>query len=338
MSVVAAEDRGPRIAAIDAARGVALLAMAIYHFSWDLQNFGLISVDVIADPGWKAFARSIASTFIFLVGVSLVLATRRGIDWRAYLRRLALIIGAALLVTLGTAYMFPNAYVFFGILHLIAFASVAALPFLWVPVPVVLIVAAAIFALPFFFTQELFAWWPLWWVGLSPSPPRASVDYVPVFPWFAMALFGIAAGRLFLQYGAASALARWRPAGRPGRLAVLAGRWSLLIYLVHQPILIGIVSLAAALFPPSPAAQATSFRNDCVTNCRTGGRDAPFCETTCDCVLKGLQDRDMLSVAPGRMSAADNDTWVRLVRSCVPPDDGTEAPVEEPVSPVPPAG
>ncbi len=322
MSVVAAEDRGPRVVALDAARGVALLAMAIYHFSWDLSNYGLFAVDVIADPGWKAFARTIAGTFIFLVGVSLVLATRRGLDRRAFLRRLAIVVGAALLVTVATAYMFPDAYVFFGILHLIAFASVAALPFLRMPLVVVLVVAVAIFMLPFFFSHEIFAWWPLWWVGLSPGPPTTSVDYVPVFPWFAMTLFGIVAGRLFLQYGAASAVARWRPGNRLGRLAVLAGRWSLLVYLVHQPLLIGIVSTAAAFFPPDPQVQAETFRADCVTNCRTGGRDAPFCEAACSCVLQGLQERDMLSTAlPGRMSAADNEEWIRLVRACVPQDD-----------------
>jgi uncharacterized membrane protein len=326
VSVVAAEDRGPRIAAIDAARGIALLAMAIYHFSWDLSNFGLIAVDVIADPGWKAFARTIASTFIFLVGVSLVLATRRGLDWSAFLRRLAIIIGAAVLVTLGTAYMFPNAYVFFGILHLIAFASVAALPFLWLPLPIVFLVAAAVFALPFFFSHEVFAWWPLWWVGLAPRPPATSVDYVPVFPWFAMTLFGIVAGRLFLRFGGDSAVARWQP-GRAGRLAGLAGRWSLPIYLVHQPVLIGLVSLAATFFPPDPEVQATTFRTDCVVNCRAGGRDAPFCESTCNCVLEGLQERGMLSTAvPGRMSAADNDEWIRLVRACVPQADMPQPP------------
>jgi uncharacterized membrane protein len=334
VSVVAAEDRGPRIAAVDAARGIALLAMAIYHFSWDLSNFGLIAVDVISNPGWKAFARTIAGTFIFLVGFSLVLATRRGIDWRAYFRRLALIVGGAILVTLGTAYMFPTAFVFFGILHLIAFASVAALPFLRMPIPVVLVAAVAIFALPFFFSDELFAWWPLWWVGLSPGPPTTSVDYVPVFPWFAMTLFGIAAGRLFLRYRADSRFARWRPAGGPGKLAMLAGRWSLLVYLVHQPVLIAIVSLVAPFFAPDPAVQAASFQTDCVTNCRTGGRDQPFCEGACTCVLKGLQDKGMLSTAvPGRMSAADNDEWIRLVRACVPQADAPPAAPEAPGTP-----
>jgi uncharacterized membrane protein len=340
--VVAAEDRGPRIAAVDAARGVALAAMAIYHFSWDLYNFGLTQVDVIANPGWKAFARTIAGTFIFLVGFSLVLATRRGINWRAYFRRLALIVGAAILVTLGTAYMFPDAFVFFGILHLIAFASVAALPFLRMPLPIVLVAAIAIFALPFFYTHEIFAWWPLWWTGLWPSPQINSVDYVPVFPWFGMTLFGIVAGRLFVRYGTDSWFARWRPAGKPAKLAILAGRWSLLFYLVHQPVLIGIVSAFVFFFPPNSqgpdavaAPKAQSEMNACVTNCRTEGRDKPFCEAVCTCVLQELELRDMLSLDPARMSPAQNDEWIKLVRSCVSETD--TAPSGAPGVPTPPA-
>jgi uncharacterized membrane protein len=336
LSVVAAEDRGPRIAAIDAARGVALAAMAIYHFSWDLGNFGLIAVDVIADPGWKAFARTIAGTFIFLVGFSLVLATRRGIDWRAFLRRLALIVGAAILVTLGTAYVFPDAYVFFGILHLIAFASVAALPFLRMPPAIVLVAAVVIFVLPFFFSNEVFAWWPLWWVGLTPGPPTTSVDYVPVFPWFAMTLFGIVAGRLFLQYGADSRFARWRPAGTPGKLAILAGRWSLPLYLVHQPILIGIVSSIVYFFPPGSQGLdvgSPQFRvqmDGCVTSCRAQAREQQFCETMCSCVIAEFERQDMLSLDPARMTPAQNDERIRVVRACA---GQLDAPPEAPQTP-----
>ncbi len=38
------------------ARGVALLAMFLYHFAWDLSFFRLITTDVVAHPGWKWFA------------------------------------------------------------------------------------------------------------------------------------------------------------------------------------------------------------------------------------------------------------------------------------------
>jgi uncharacterized membrane protein len=326
VTLTATEDRAPRIAAIDALRGLAIGGMIVYHFSWDLSSFGFIAVDVIADPGWKAFARIIAGTFVGLVGVSLVLATRKGLHWQPYFRRLAIIVGAALLVTLGTWYYFPNAFVFFGILHLIAFASVAALPFLRLPTVVVLAAAVAVFALPFFFTHELFQNPLLWWVGFTPRPP-ATVDYVPVFPWFALTLFGIVAGRLLLRYGPGSPFARWNPSGFVGRLAVLAGRWSLLIYLVHQLILIGILSAVATLLAPDPGAEAATFSKECVTSCRATGRAPPVCEVYCNCVLAGMQEAGILSTAlGGRMSPEENDRWLTLVKQCRPKDEPSATP------------
>jgi uncharacterized membrane protein len=327
VSLTASEDRGPRLAAIDAVRGLAIAAMIVYHFSWDLSSFGFIAVDVIADPGWKAFARIIAGTFVGLVGVSLVLAARKGLHWQPFLRRLAIIVGAAALVTLGTWYYFPNAFVFFGILHLIAFASVAALPFLRLPTLVVLLAAVVIFTLPFFFTHELFQNPLLWWIGFTPQPP-ATVDYVPVFPWFALTLFGIVAGRLFLHHGSDTPFARWIPKGFLGRLAVLAGRWSLLIYLVHQLILIGLLSLIAPLLAPDPRAEAATFTNECVTSCRAAGREPPVCEVFCNCVLTGMQDAGILSIAlTGRMSPEQNDRWLNMVKECRPNDDAPSTPI-----------
>lgn len=323
-TIAKTEIRARRIAVVDALRGVAIAAMVVYHFSWDLSYFGFVSVNVAADPGWKAFARTIAGTFVTLVGVSLVLATRQGFHLRPYLRRLAVIVGAALLVTIGTWYVFPDAYVFFGILHLIAFASVAALPFLWLPIPVVLIVGLAVFALPFFFTAEIFANPALLWLGLSPRLPT-SVDYVPVFPWFALTLFGIVIGRLFDRFASDSVLAMWTPSHLPGRAAIFAGRWSLLIYLLHQPILIGVVG-AVAPFAVTPVGLAEQFVMDCTTQCRLGGMDQPTCEATCRCVHAGMEGAGLpTSVDTSRLTATQRDRWIALVRQCVP-TDGEESP------------
>src|SRR3954454_3249220 len=75
-----------RLPWIDAARGIAIAAMVVYHFSWDLRHFGFIAVDVTEQPGWRLFARVIAGSFLALVGVGLVLATRRGFNWSRLLR------------------------------------------------------------------------------------------------------------------------------------------------------------------------------------------------------------------------------------------------------------
>ena len=60
---LASASGGNRIDAIDIARGIALLAMAIYHFTWDLEFFGYAEPGLTAVGGWKLFARAIASSF-----------------------------------------------------------------------------------------------------------------------------------------------------------------------------------------------------------------------------------------------------------------------------------
>src|SRR5690606_2738746 len=107
----------PRLEAIDVARGLALVAMAIYHFAWDLEFFGYVPHAMTAQGGWKLLARCIASSFLFLVGVSLFLGHARGIRWRPFLRRLAMVAGAAAAISLVTWLAVPGGLIFFGILH-----------------------------------------------------------------------------------------------------------------------------------------------------------------------------------------------------------------------------
>ncbi|HEX2726006.1 MAG TPA: heparan-alpha-glucosaminide N-acetyltransferase domain-containing protein, partial [Beijerinckiaceae bacterium] len=138
----------PRWAAIDSARGVAVAAMIAYHFAWDLSFFRLIATDVVGHPAWQLFARAIAATFLMLVGAGLVLAHGKGLRRRSFLRRLAVVAAAALMITLATSLAMPESYIFFGILHCIALTSVLALPFLRAPVAVALAAAAFAFAAP----------------------------------------------------------------------------------------------------------------------------------------------------------------------------------------------
>ena len=119
--------RSARWPGIDAARGTAIAAMVVYHFSWDLSYLGLITTDIVNEPGWQLFARTIAASFLTLVGTGLVLAHQHGgVSWTAFLRRLAIISAAALGVTLVTRFVFPDEYIFFGILHWNAVASALA--------------------------------------------------------------------------------------------------------------------------------------------------------------------------------------------------------------------
>ena len=124
-----------RIPALDALRGAALVGMFAFHLTWDLGFFRLIPEDFPYSAGVMGFGHVVAITFLALAGASLVLATRDGVDWRAFGRRLAMIAGAAAAITLGTLYLFPDAFIFFGILHCIAVSSLLALAVLRAPPP-----------------------------------------------------------------------------------------------------------------------------------------------------------------------------------------------------------
>lgn len=309
------DGRGPRVAAIDIARGVAIVAMVVYHTAFDLSAASLIPTDVEGDLGWTIFARLIAGSFLFLVGVSLVLATERGIVWPSFLRRLGLIVGGALLVTLGTWWFEPRTFVFFGILHMIAVASVLALPFLRLPAAAIAGAAAFFFVLPWVFRSEIFDTSALWWAGLQTVPP-VSVDYVPVFPWFAVVLAGILGGRWIAANRAR--LATWRPTGTWARWLGFAGRWSLVIYLVHQPLIVGVISAAAAVLPPNEPVARANFMGQCRPACGED-RDAATCEAFCGCMFDGLWGTELFAMSTfEEMSPAQRQTFDDLFLACQP--------------------
>ena len=261
--------------------------MAIYHFSWDLAFHGYLGADVGGDPGWILFARSIAASFLFLVGVSLVLAGRNGLDRSRFLRRLVLVTVSAGAITIVTIFVFPESYIFFGILHCIAVASVLALPFLRLHAVLVAVTAALFIAAPFFIAHPLFDHPALLWVGLGTYFPRSN-DYVPLFPWFGAVLGGIVAARLALAYAPA--------APEPPNAAkpfVWAGRHSLAIYLIHQPLFYGLVALAAMVSPPALTGIERGFTRAFVSSCVEAGSDAALCEATSSCLAARLRQENL---------------------------------------------
>ena len=280
-----------RIEAIDLARGLALIAMAVYHFAWDLEFFGYADPGMTAVGGWKFFARSIASSFLFLVGVSLYLAHAKGIRWTGFWRRLFMVAGAAAAITLVTWFATPESFIFFGILHQIAVASLLGLLFVGLPWPLVFTIAVAVIAAPFWLaTPALDApFW--WWTGLSEIRPRSN-DYVPLFPWFGAVLCGIAAAGASQQAGILDRLARLAIPRWSG-LVGFAGRHSLAFYLLHQPVLIACVFLFAQAFPPERETPQVQFRQACEATC-SAERSAEFCSFYCVCVLDAVERENLL--------------------------------------------
>lgn len=244
-------DARPRYALIDAARGEAIVLMIVYHFSWDLTFFGLAGFRVFTDPWWIGFATVIVIIILGVMGITQVMARRRGQTALATFRRLGLIAASAGAVSLATYWMDPGSYVFFGILHHIALASVLIAGALFLPSPALVVLAALFLAVPEFLAHPAFAADWLLWVGLAPVPPP-SVDYVPLVPWFSVPLLGVVAGRWMFRDGSAPAVLGWRPAHPLTKLLRLAGRHSLALYLVHQPILYGGLYLLMGIIGRGP--------------------------------------------------------------------------------------
>lgn len=272
-----------RFAGLDALRGGAILAMVVFHLGWDLTAFSLIGPELATAPAWVLFGLAVTATFLGLVGVNLALATRHGLRPARFLRRLAVIGAAAAAVSLGTWVFDPGNVVHFGILHCIALGSVLALPFLRAPAWLVVAAAAAILAAPSLLRGEAFSGPGWYWLGLAAEVPPAA-DYVPILPWFGVILLGLLAGR-FARARADWALWHWQARRRGGRLLAAIGRWSLVIYLVHQPVLLGLLALVAPLASADRAPPAALLRAKIIATCVESGQPAPDCEAFADCVL-----------------------------------------------------
>jgi uncharacterized membrane protein len=279
-----------RLVLLDAARGFAVVAMVAYHLVWDLGNFDYIDPFFPYSLQFKSAGHAIALSFLFIAGVSLVLAQERNASFGPFWRRLTRLAAAAALVSLGTYLVFPQSFVFFGILHCIAAASLLAAPFLFLPWPAALVAAAAAFLAPRFLAAPVFdaAW--LSWIGLSTVEPSTN-DYRPLLPWSGALLAGMA----FAKFpGALHALGAV-PAPREG-VARIAGalRWlgrhSLAIYLQHQPLLFGVFLALARLSAPSEDQFANNFVAACETRCEADGGAIEVCSAACLCVEARASD------------------------------------------------
>lgn len=245
-TALSARKTGPeRFLALDAARGIALVAMIIFHLTWDLEFFGFLERGVTQQTQWRYFARIIAASFLFLAGFSLVLAHHRRPRMTSFWKRFAKLVIAALLISLVTYLVIPQAPVSFGVLHAIAASSLVGLLLLRTPVAILISLSAVIFTLPDFYRADMFNWPGLWWVGLSSIPPK-SFDYVPLMPWFSAFLLGMAAAQnRFVRQLVSSASQNTQNIHKPYRHLSWMGQNSLLIYLLHQPILMGLIWLMA---------------------------------------------------------------------------------------------
>jgi uncharacterized membrane protein len=288
-------ERTGRLPAIDLLRGLALLAMAVYHLSWDLKFFRFVDWDLAGGTGWIAARYLIAGSFLALVGLGLELWNVQGRDWRRWAVRLNKVVAGAIAVTVATWYAIPDEFIFFGILHSIAVASILGLLALRLRPAVTLVLGLAVIGLPIVWRSGLFDHSWLLWTGLGTVPPRSN-DYEPLFPWFGPVLIGLALGRWWLRAGAPGGMVA---GGVPGRPLRWIGRYSLVFYLLHQPVLIGVLLLVGmgmgrdpqAMLSPAP--DPTPLLIDCQVQCEQQGGGPDACHAYCGCMVDAVQAQSL---------------------------------------------
>ena len=232
---------------MDAARGVAIIMMVVYHLTYDLDAFGGYAVEATSGF-WARFADATASLFLLLVGVSLAISHARsgGDRFGKYLLRGLRIFGYGMILTV-VFFAFGMGIVAFGILHLIGVSIILAYPFLNLRFTNFLL-GVLVFVVGMYVMAQNFSGSP-WFLPFGVVPEGwVMPDYRPLLPWFGVVLIGLGFGNVVYGGGGRPASLPRKPPAVTRPLLPL-GRNSLLIYLVHQPVLVLLLSSVGVVDP-----------------------------------------------------------------------------------------
>lgn len=221
-----------RITEIDCFRGIAIILMIIFHIVFDLAYFYNWPIEYL-HGFWYYQGKSSAILFMLVSGISTTFSRRP-------IRRGLTVLGAGMLISVVTYLYNPSMYIQFGILHLLGIGILIAPWVTRLPAWVLILTGTAL-VIASSWTDRLTtstAW--LLPLGITPSG-FASLDYYPLQPWLGIVLYGMAAGKLL--YAAKQPLWPATTASLPFRALSCLGRHSLLIYLIHQPILLTVFAL-----------------------------------------------------------------------------------------------
>ena len=234
-----------RLPEVDLARAVALVMMVTYHLLFTLWYLGMAAVDVLTGF-WRIFAYATASLFIGIAGLSLTLAAasrrRRGATEAeiaaGQARRGLVVLGWGLVITVVTLVALEEGAILFGVLHLIGLGTILAIPFVRRPVLALALGTVCVLLGPLA-AQISGPYWLLW-LGFPPAG-FVSLDYVPLLPWFGVLLIGVAAGWAIFPNGERRLpLPPLPPWTEP---FLWAGRHTLAIYLLHEPVILAVLLL-----------------------------------------------------------------------------------------------
>lgn len=218
--------------------------MVAFHTCYDLTTVGWAHFKMLEDPLWLIWRSIIVGSFVFLAGISLSLS-RNGSRRGARVRLLQLTLCAAL-VSAATYALFGPRFIYFGVLHFFVVATLITRPLLRFPTALgvagLLMLCAG--AMPGF---EIMNPRALNWIGLAAQKPFTE-DYAPLIPWVGLLWIGIWAGTHLATITHnpppyISALTHTAPLQPISKSLEFLGRHSLIVYMVHQPLLLGALLL-----------------------------------------------------------------------------------------------
>lgn len=212
-----------------------------YHLVLAAEFSHLINWTQVSPDAWWLFAKSIQVTFLSLVGVSIYLAQFRKKNFVQFsFGQGSTLLGWGLLLSVASWFAFPAAPILFGILHLIGFAYLLA--------PILSKLGNANLALGLFFLLLNFVsfsfpstFFPIP-VGFPP-PSFSSLDYFPIIPWLGVVMIGVWLGQSIYphhqdKFLIHNALHQQLEKNFITRVLSFLGKKTLLLYLLHLPILV----------------------------------------------------------------------------------------------------
>ncbi|WP_133471556.1 heparan-alpha-glucosaminide N-acetyltransferase [Paraglaciecola marina] len=222
---------------LDVLRGFAIVLMVIFHFCYDLSTFGWASYNTGQDLEWRIFRAIIVTSFLLAVGMSSYLAYHKHINLRKLTMATAKLLFVALILTIGSLFMYPSAWVYFGIIHLIAVALPISV--LFVRLPYLSLIIGVLIILSYYLGWLSME--PIWsWSVKHLGIPKTTVDLASIIPWLGVVLIGV-----FVMHKQLFSI-RLPENTVFNKLSTL-GQYSLIIYLLHQPILYAVLLAVKSL-------------------------------------------------------------------------------------------
>lgn len=239
-----------RFIELDFLRGFAIIFMIFLHVIWDLDYFGLVPMNTQI----YRLQVIVPAIFFVLLGICLTVSSNKKInsplkDQKTYYKHLLIrglkIIGFGIIITLVSLIFISDKPIIFGVLHCIGFSIILSIPFLKIkylnimPATFIIIIGYLIGKFPVENPTVLHLV-----IGLHQSNISLhTVDYFPLLPWFGACLFGIVLGNLLYNGNERRFKIPDLSKYKPVTIFSWLGKHSLAIYLVHQPIIAGALTL-----------------------------------------------------------------------------------------------